>query len=63
MGYAAFLRSSMAHAKISITDTEAARKLDGVQAVFTYDTLPSSLVSKTQLETYPAPIIKQSMCP
>lgn len=63
MGYAAFLRSSMAHAKISITDTEAARTLDGVHAVFTYDTLPSSLVSKTQLETYPAPIIKQSMCP
>ena len=63
MGYAAFLRSSMAHAKISITDTEAARTLDGVQAVFTYDTLPSSLVSKTQLETYPAPIIKQRMCP
>ncbi len=63
MGYAAFLRSSMAHAKISVKDTEAARKLDGVQAVFTYETLPSSLVSKTQLETYPAPIIKQSMCP
>ena len=63
MGYAAFLRSSMAHAKISIIDTEAARTLDGVHAVFTYDTLPSSLVSKTQLETYPAPIIKQSMCP
>ena len=63
MVYAAFLRSSMAHAKISITDVEAAQSLPGVQAVFTYDTLPSSLISKTQLETYPAPIIKQSMLP
>ena len=63
MAYAAFLRSSMAHAKIKIADISAAQALPGVYAVLTYDTLPSSLVSKTQLETYPAPIIKQSVCP
>ena len=63
MAYVAFLRSSMAHAKINISDITKAKSMPGVFEVFTYKTLPSSLVSKTQLETYPAPIIKQSMCP
>ena len=63
MAYVAFLRSSMAHAKINISDITKAKSMPGVFEVFTYQTLPSSLVSKTQLETYPAPIIKQSMCP
>ena len=63
MTHAAFLRSSMAHANISITDISQAQELPGVYAVFTYDSLPSSLASKTQLQTYPAPIIKQDACP
>jgi carbon-monoxide dehydrogenase large subunit len=63
MLHAAFVRSSVAHAKIRGFDKQAALALPGVHAVITHDDLPEPMRSR-QLPLYvPNPHMKQVFMP
>ena len=63
MLHAAFVRSSVAHAKIRGFDKQAALALPGVHAVITHDDLPEPMRSR-QLPLYvPNPYMKQVFMP
>ena len=57
--HAAFLRSPVAHARISAIDTAAATELTGVHGVFTAADLPAELQGKRILLQVPHPAIKR----
>ena len=61
--HGAFLRSPHPHASIRSINTEAARAMEGVHAIYTRDDLPAHLRDRRLLLLLPNPAITQPLMP
>ncbi len=59
MLHGAFVRSSLAHARISGIDVRAAQQLPGVHAILTMDDFGPEFARKRMPQTFPHPLLKQ----